>query len=61
VLDLTTNVNYEIESEPSIANSRRAKEKYKQAGIALVIIQIREWNDSIRWLHDYINQWIRPD
>ena len=61
VFDITTSVNYEIESEKSIANSNRAKEKYRQAGIELVIIQIRNWNDSISWLDDYIKHWIRPD
>ena len=61
VLDIDTNVNYEIETEKSIANINRKKEKYLQAGIDLVIIQINNWEDSIGWLADYIRMWIRPD
>ena len=61
VFDITTSVDYEIENERSLANINRAKEKYRQAGIELVIIQIRNWNDSISWLDDYIKHWIRPD
>jgi len=60
VFDIDTNTMYEIESEKSIANSMKAKEKYRQAGVDLVIIQIRNWEDSIGWLADYIRMWIRP-
>lgn len=59
VFDIDTNVMYELETEKSIANSRKAKEKYKQAGVDLVIIQIRNWTDSMSWLTDYIRHWIR--
>ena len=61
VFDIDTSVDYEIESEKSIANIERSKEKYRQAGVELVIIQIRDWNDSIGWLQEYIRHWIRPD
>jgi hypothetical protein len=61
VFDIDTNVDYELESEKSLANSERIKEKYRQAGIELVIIQIRNWNDSLGWLQEYIRLWIRPD
>ena len=61
VFDLDTNVNYELESEPSISASIKKKDKYRQAGVDLVIIQIRDWNDSMGYLAEYIKQWIRPD
>ena len=61
VYDIDTNVIYEIETEKSIANSRKAKEKYQQTGVDIVIIQIKDWTDSIGWLSDYIKMWIRPD
>ena len=61
VYDLETSVDYEIESEPSMKAAIRYNSKYKQAGIDVVIIQIRDWNDSIGWLQEYIKMWIRPD
>ena len=61
VFDIDTNVIYEIETEKSIANINRNKKKYQQAGVDIVIIQIRNWEDSIGWLTDYIKMWIRPD
>jgi len=58
---IDTNVDYELESEPSIAASIKKKDKYRQAGVDLVIIQIRDWNDSMGYLAEYIKRWIRPD
>ena len=61
VFDITCGVDYEIESDAYLKRSARRKQKYKQAGVELVIIQIRNWTDDIGWLSDYIKQWIRPD
>ena len=61
VLDLDTNCNYELESEKSIANTMRKKEKYLQAGIDLVVIRLPTYTTDIGEITDYVKRYIRPD
>ena len=61
VFDLTTNVDYEVETERYLKKTMRNKDKYYQAGVDLVVIQIYSWNDDMVWLSDFIKHWIRPD
>ena len=61
VLDLDTNTNYELESEKSIANTMRKKEKYLQAGIDLVVIRLPTYTTDIGEITEYVKRYIRPD
>lgn len=61
VLDIDTSTMYELETERSIANIMRSKEKYHQAGVDLVIIQLPKHTTDIGELADYVKRFIRPD
>jgi len=61
VFDIDTNVMYELETERSIANIMRNKEKYHQAGVDLVIIQLPRHTTDIGEMADYVKRFIRPD
>ena len=61
VYDITSKVNYEIETEKSLANSLRFKEKYRQIGVDLVIIQIHNLPSDFVSMRDHIISFVRPD
>jgi len=61
VLDIDVGVIYEIEKCQSPKTAMRFKEIYKQAGIDVIIIPIRNAPDSMSQLSDFIQHWIRPD
>ena len=61
VFDQTVNAVYELESEKSIANINKAKEKYKQANIDLIIIQINHMPMEIDAIREFMRAHIRPD
>ena len=59
--DITTQTIYEVETEKSIANTMKNKDKYKQAGVDLIIIQLHRWDGDLNTLDDFVKQYIRPD
>ena len=61
VYDITCKVDYEIETEKSLANSLRFKEKYRQIGVDLVIIQIHGLSPDLNTMKDHVCSFIRPD
>ena len=60
ILDLSSRDQYEIETQKSIANINRVKKKYINAGIDLIIIQIRKMPMDIDGMRDYLKEHIRP-
>jgi len=60
LLDISARVQYEVESEKSIANSNKAKEKYKQSGLDLIIVQINHMPKDINEIGEYLKEYIRP-
>ncbi len=60
VYDMDSNCIYELESDQYPNRSRKAKKKYQQAGVDIVIIPIPK-TDSITEFVDHIKAFIRPD
>ena len=58
--DLDTNCIYELESDQYPNRSRKAKDKYLQAGVDIVIIPIPK-TDSLKEFIEQIREFIRPD
>ena len=61
LFDLNTRIQYEVETEKSIANINKMKEKYRQTGIDLIIVQIKKMPNDIKGMETYIDQFTRPD
>ena len=60
LLDVSARVQYEIESERSLSKSNKIKEKYKQANIDLIIVQIHKMPNHIDEISEYLKPYIRP-
>jgi hypothetical protein len=60
LLDITARIQYEVETEKSIANINKAKEKYLQAKIDLIIIQIKKMPNDINEISEFLKPYIRP-
>ena len=59
--DITTQTIYEVETKPSISYTMKKKNKYKQSGVHLIIIQLHRWSGDLNDLNDFLTQYIRPD
>lgn len=61
IFDIDTNVNYEIEKDNCRRTSDRLKQKYRSAGVDLVIISIKHLDTDLGAMNEYLRKWIRPD
>ena len=59
VLDLETNVNYEL-THGNINSDRNSEEQqYLNNGLRLVVVQVNSFSNDVGWWIDYIRKWIR--
>ena len=59
--DITTRTIYEFESSSSINKRRRENEIYKQTGVEIIIINIKELPDDIFQRYLKLREYIIPD
>ena len=59
VLDLDTNVNYELSHGKSIDNFQTEEKRFLSNGIRLVVVQVNSFSNDIGWWIEYIRKWIR--
>jgi hypothetical protein len=61
ILDLTTNVQYEIERSNIPSKWRRKAEQYRRDGWEVIIVPIHKSPSDIDGLLDFVGQYIQPD